>query len=239
MPIIIANAESAVEVTIKAAAGLKRVYNVVDFCVPLGTFSAGATPTLEQFATNFRSFWRTNILPKLSSGYVVAEYLYQVLDGKIANTPPTPAWPYKANVAAEYAQAGVPASDSGTDISDPLPTFGAATVRKFTGLPGRNFKGSIHLAPIPESTTTFQSLTAGAKTAWDSAFSTLVTTGINASTSGTAAVFFPSVLSRKLWLGAGSAAPPQTPWLLNSQCTSMVTNDLVGSMIRRKRTRFI
>ena len=146
------------EITVKGKAFAQDILNVVHYrsATPL-TFIDNELDILV-YLNQFALLWRSTVLPSVSDAYSVESYVAQVLIGTIVN--PTPPPPNQIAIGDQRIRVGVPPNDTGQRTLDPLPTFNAVGVRKFSDRAGRSFRGGLRIGPITEVQTTANSLTA-------------------------------------------------------------------------------
>lgn len=118
---------------------------------------------------------------------------------------------------------------NGTVTTDRQPSFAAGVLQKKTGVPSRNFRGSMHVGALPESFTTQDQLNVGtgipAYEALRDAFRGLV----SAPTTDGAGDFYPIVLSTTLSDLFASPSIFTGAWI-----SDYTLNLKVGTMRRRK-----
>lgn len=115
----------------------------------------------------------------------------------------------------------------GAVTGDRLPSFNSVVTRKYTNARGRSFRGSNHWAPIAESQTLLDNLTAGGQTLWDAVATALATFVGLVDGDGNAWSLF--VLSR---LKSDLLANPSL--FTGATILNSTANALLGTMKRRK-----
>lgn len=155
-----------VEVVVVASADGQMIVNRFDYLIQVAT----GPGTSADLLTTFRTRFRDEILPRLTSNYRVVRYeVRRVIAAFVTALPPLR---YGRVYDMQYDQlVGVPITDDGGVITAALPTFAAVTIRKITNLLGRQRRGSTRLAPIPEADTEAGGnlLLAASQTLWQSA----------------------------------------------------------------------
>jgi len=117
---------------------------------------------------------------------------------------------------------------TGTITTDRGPSFQAIVLRKLTGVPSRNYRGSMHHGAVPESFTTKDDVNATGQTAYNAlkaVWNGILTTGISDGFS----TWYPIVLSSTL---SSLLSNPAIFWGAWQNDTSL--NLKVGTMKRRK-----
>lgn len=176
------------------------------------------------FTALWFSFWRNNILPRLSNTYAVQAYDFRVIGTSIAN--PTPPPPAKINYVDALVIAGG-AMDVGIKIGDPLPTLNAVSWRLVSTLPTRHGRGGKRFGPIIEDDTIGNSLTGAAFTPWQTAAGPyLLGLGPNEFLFN----LDPVVFARTTYV----AAVGNLPRAHSAVVTSVITNSFVSSQVSRK-----
>jgi hypothetical protein len=119
-------------------------------------------------------------------------------------------------------------STIGTVTGDRLPLFNSVCLRLKTDGRGRNYRGSKHWAPIAESQTLLDKLTAGGQTLWD-AVATAHVAAIGVVIDNVGAYWTPIVLSTTL-----SQLTLNPAIFTGADITAVTANSIIGTMRRRK-----
>jgi hypothetical protein len=218
-----------VQFSVYGQAAGQAVNNVLHFLPE--TVNANFTATAAQCLSALIATWRTQVIAKLNDSYTAAQYRLLVITGTVANPTPPPGFILK--LGDEAVQAGGLAADTGGELSDPLPTYVAATIRKFSGLAGRTNKGSIRLGTLGEAMTEAANqnkLTAAAITSLETARVWLFTqqgTGV-AGDSLTPVIFSKTTLLRLV-------QPRGDTIGARAVMTGAELNAFVGSQVSRKQ----
>lgn len=117
---------------------------------------------------------------------------------------------------------------TGGVAGDRGPSFNSVVVRKRTGVPSRNYRGSMHHGAVPETFTTLDDLSSAGNTAYTAyvaIWATMIASGLNDG----AALWYPIVLSPTL--STLTSAPP-VMW--GAWVNEFFLNLRIGTMKRRK-----
>lgn len=223
---------NVVEVTVVASADGQMIVNRFDYLILVATGPGTSTDLLTTFRTRFRD----EILPRLTSNYRVVRYeVRRIVAGFPSALPPIR---YGRVYDIDYDQlVGVPVTDDGGVITAALPTFAAVTVRKITNLLGRQRRGSTRLAPIPEADTEVGGnlLLAASQTLWQSAADdfrlAIEWTGLFND------LALLSLFSAKDFVTGGGPLGNVHPYTY--RIVSYKVNNYLGSQTSRKRSQFL
>jgi hypothetical protein len=185
-------ATEVLEMTVKAKAEGQDVLNIVHYrAVDPLTFIPNELDILV-YLNQFALLWRSTALPLVHTSYTVISYVAQVLVGTVVN--PTPPPPNQIAVGDQRIRVGIPAEDTGLQGSNPLPTFVAVGVRKFSDRAGRSFRGGLRVGPLGELQVDGNALSPAQIIAWAAAWTTFKDALLETAPTNTleASVFSPS-----------------------------------------------
>lgn len=107
--------------------------------------SSAVNLSSSEILANLREDWRLTFLKDLDATYRVRNYIVRQLKRSIAT-----ASGFRFEYDKQALLEGVPASDTGTKVGDPLPLFAAMTIQLKSDEVGRSRKGSKRFAPLVE-----------------------------------------------------------------------------------------
>lgn len=222
-------ASSIIQITVLGVAAGQAVNNVLHYAFASAN-PGGFVSSLGQCLTAFRTAWRAGVLPGITSEYHVLAYR----GVSIVKTKPDPNDPNKKvwDIGDVADILGDAILDAGGDARAAAPTFVAYSIRKMTGVGGKDKRGSARIGPIAEETTDVDlpnQLTPGGLTLAQNAAATIKAV-LNAGVPGD--TITPGIYSRTSHFRAPVGAFPEvffTP-LIDAQA-----NTLVGSQVSRKQ----
>jgi hypothetical protein len=184
----------------------KPIFNVWDF----KRSTTGGTPSKANAYSAFLTAVMVPLKACLSVSYVTDWGDYRWVDD--------PLDPY---VTAALSQTGTVAGDS-------LPTINNAYLKLGTGIRGQENRGSKHLGPIAESSTTLDQLTAGELTL----LGTFITSYLAGFTASDGFIYTPFLVSQ-----SQSTFDPSTANVVGRTITTVTVNAVLGMMRRRAEFR--
>lgn len=122
-------------------------------------------------------------------------------------------------------------ADPGAIATDWLPSFNAVPWLNKTASGLRRYRSNQHVPGVVEADTLGQSLTAGAKVAWQAAATALMTVPYVVTVGASTWTFYAGVFTKKYVILNG---PGSTPWSYTSDILSATVKGPVGVMTRRK-----
>lgn len=160
-------ANSIIYTIVKGNAFGQEVFNTF---YHVGAVPASPGPTVAQvvdFLTAWRTYWRTKVLPLLTTDYTVQEYFAGIISGYV--TPAT-GKPYKTFVSQTVIP-GDAATDIGTAPAPSATLFDAQTVRYIPSVLTKRTRRSGRYGPVSASVYTAdqQQWTLATRTLWEGA----------------------------------------------------------------------
>lgn len=192
--------------SVESDGSLQQIINQLHF---VKTFSLGVPTNLANVYTLIDSVFSAPLSAALSVAYVPDNCTIRAMDSPL------------------FLPQVQPNTLVGAVTGDRLPSFNAVVTRKYTNARGRSFRGSNHWAPIAESQTLLDNLTAGGQTLWD-AVATAIQTFIGLVDADNNAWSL-MVLSR---LKSDLISNPSL--FTGATIVSSTANALLGTMKRRK-----
>jgi len=225
-------AEDVIQIVVHGTAFDQAAANIL-YYAPDVEMPGDDVANLEAILGDFRTRWRSAVLPLLSASYTVLKYAAAVIQGSEVITPEEGP-PYKTLVLGTIAEITGTLTDSGGGTTVPLPLHATMTVQKRTNLGGRKNHGSIRLSPIlagavesdDPNTLTSAAVTAGA------AVATFLKTPLTVI--GFEGQFDPVLLGVRRLI---NAAPANTTNAFRVKVTGGLVNQHVGSQVSRKTRR--
>lgn len=222
-------ADNIAEFTVKGKASGQDILNVVHYRVANpGAFPPGGLD-ISAVLDDFITAWRLACLPGVSNTYTVESYLVQALVSTSTNPGPPPFT--QIDIGDQFLLAGVPAIDVGALTADPMPSFNAVGVRKFSDRAGRNFRGGLRIGPITDIQADGNQLTAPTVIGFADRWTTFHETNLPFPT---LEELEPAVFSRTLALSR--PVPNITLRVDSARWVASLINSFVTSQVSRKQS---
>lgn|SRR5918998_185947 len=149
---------SVYQITVKAEADNQPILNVFHYRDDQGVPTA--SPGLaEDLLEIFQGRWQAAVIPVVHESYRVSSYILQEFTSTVPSGNPPPLPPSELVAGFQVLRGGDLIADQGALTGEPLPTYVAVGVRKFTPVPTRRFRGSFRIGPILEADSAFNALT--------------------------------------------------------------------------------